>query len=73
MQSADASMMIFSIPTLIAYLSTVLPLGPGDVIVTGTPGGVGVRRQPPVFMQEGDIVEVEVGKVGVLRNTVAVD
>jgi 2-keto-4-pentenoate hydratase/2-oxohepta-3-ene-1,7-dioic acid hydratase in catechol pathway len=45
----------------------------GDVIVTGTPGGVGARRTPPVFMKPGDVVEVDVDRIGVLRNVVAVD
>lgn len=73
MQQADTSKMIFPIPRLIAYCSTFLPLAPGDVFVTGTPGGVGAKRTPPVFMKEGDVVEIEVSKVGVLRNTVAVE
>jgi 2-keto-4-pentenoate hydratase/2-oxohepta-3-ene-1,7-dioic acid hydratase in catechol pathway len=71
MQSSDTSKMIFAIPRLIAYCSTFLPLGAGDVIVTGTPGGVGVKRSPPLFMKDGDVVEIEIGKVGVLRNTIA--
>jgi 2-keto-4-pentenoate hydratase/2-oxohepta-3-ene-1,7-dioic acid hydratase in catechol pathway len=65
-------MMIFPIPRLVAYCSTFLPLATGDVIVTGTPGGVGARRTPPVYMKPGDVVEVEVGRIGVLRNTIAV-
>jgi 2-keto-4-pentenoate hydratase/2-oxohepta-3-ene-1,7-dioic acid hydratase in catechol pathway len=73
MQQTDTSMMIFPIPKLIAYCSTFLPLSPGDVFVTGTPGGVGARRTPPVFMQDGDTVEIEVGQIGTLRNTVAVE
>ena len=71
MQQTDTSKMIFSIPRLIAYCSTFLPLAPGDVFVTGTPGGVGAKRNPPVFMKDGDVVEIEVGRVGVLRNAVA--
>jgi 2-keto-4-pentenoate hydratase/2-oxohepta-3-ene-1,7-dioic acid hydratase in catechol pathway len=71
MQRADTGMMIFKIPRLIAYCSTFLPLAPGDVIVTGTPGGVGSRRDPPVWMREGDLVEVEVDRVGTLANTIA--
>jgi 2-keto-4-pentenoate hydratase/2-oxohepta-3-ene-1,7-dioic acid hydratase in catechol pathway len=50
-----------------------VPLAPGDVIVSGTPGGVGARREPPVWMKPGDVIEVEVDKVGVLRNIVADD
>ena len=71
MQRADTGMMIFRIPRLIAYCSTFLPLAAGDVIVSGTPGGVGSRREPPVWMRDGDTVEVEVSHVGVLKNTVA--
>ena len=73
MQEATTEMMIFPIPRLIAYCSTFLPLATGDVIVTGTPGGVGARRTPPVYMKPGDVVEVEVSRIGVLRNTIAVD
>jgi 2-keto-4-pentenoate hydratase/2-oxohepta-3-ene-1,7-dioic acid hydratase in catechol pathway len=70
MQRATTSMMIHSIPRQISHLSTFMPLEPGDVIVTGTPGGVGNKRNPPVFMKHGDVVEVEVDAVGVLRNRV---
>jgi 2-keto-4-pentenoate hydratase/2-oxohepta-3-ene-1,7-dioic acid hydratase in catechol pathway len=60
--------MIFPIPKLIAFISTFTTLEPGDVIVTGTPGGVGNKRSPQVFMKPGDVVEIEVDAVGVLRN-----
>jgi len=73
LQSADTSMMIFSVPDLIAYASTFTELQPGDVIVTGTPGGVGFKRNPPLLMKEGDVVEVEVGGVGTLRNPVVAE
>ena len=73
MQQATTQMMIFPIPRLIANCSTFVPLESGDVIVTGTPGGVGARRNPPVFMQPGDVVEVEVDRIGCLRNTIALD
>lgn len=73
MQRSTTEFMIHSIPRLISYLSTWMPLAPGDVIVSGTPGGVGARREPPVWMKPGDVVEVEVDKVGVLRNTIADD
>lgn len=73
MQQADTGMMIFPIPELIAYASTFTPLEPGDVIVTGTPGGVGFKRTPPVLMRAGDVVEVEVSGVGTLRNTLALE
>jgi len=73
MQQATTDLMIHSIPRQIAYISTFIPLKPGDVIVTGTPGGVGNKRTPPVFMQPGDVVEIEVDAVGVLRNTITDD
>jgi 2-keto-4-pentenoate hydratase/2-oxohepta-3-ene-1,7-dioic acid hydratase in catechol pathway len=73
MQRSTTEFMIHSIPRLISHLSTWVPLAPGDVIVSGTPGGVGARREPPVWMKPGDVVEVEVDRVGVLRNTVADD
>jgi 2-keto-4-pentenoate hydratase/2-oxohepta-3-ene-1,7-dioic acid hydratase in catechol pathway len=68
MQRATTQMMVHSIASQIAYLSTIAPLQPGDVVVTGTPGGVGAKRQPPVWMKPGDIVEVDVDRLGVLRN-----
>jgi len=70
MQHATTALLIFPIPRLIEYVSTFTTLAPGDVIVSGTPGGVGARRQPPVWMKEGDLVEIEVSKIGVLRNRV---
>lgn len=70
MQDAVASEMIFSIPEIIAYLSTFTTLLPGDVIATGTPGGVGAKRTPPLWMKEGDLVEIEVAGVGVLSNPI---
>jgi 2-keto-4-pentenoate hydratase/2-oxohepta-3-ene-1,7-dioic acid hydratase in catechol pathway len=70
MQHATTAQMIHRIPKLISYISTFTPLEPGDVIVTGTPGGVGARRNPPVWMKPGDTVEVEISKVGVLVNTI---
>ena len=73
MQRATTDMMIHSIPRQIAHISTFIPLEPGDVIVTGTPGGIGNKRTPPVFMKPGDIVEVEVDAVGVLRNGIRDD
>lgn len=73
MQRATTEMMIHSIERQIAYVSTIAPLQPGDVIVTGTPGGVGARRTPPVWMKPGDVVEIEVDRIGVLRNTIADD
>jgi 2-keto-4-pentenoate hydratase/2-oxohepta-3-ene-1,7-dioic acid hydratase in catechol pathway len=73
MQHATTDQLIHPIPRLIAYVSTWTTLVPGDVIVTGTPGGVGARRNPPVWMKAGDVVEVEVSRVGVLRNVVAAE
>jgi 2-keto-4-pentenoate hydratase/2-oxohepta-3-ene-1,7-dioic acid hydratase in catechol pathway len=70
MQRATTDMMIHSILRQIAYISTFLPLLPGDVIVTGTPGGVGNKRVPPVYMKAGDTVEIEVDAIGILRNSV---
>ena len=70
MQHTTTDLMIFPIPVLISYISTFVPLAPGDVIVTGTPGGVGHRRDPQIFMKDGDVVEIDITKVGVLRNTV---
>jgi 2-keto-4-pentenoate hydratase/2-oxohepta-3-ene-1,7-dioic acid hydratase in catechol pathway len=70
MQHATTAQLIFSIPRLVHYCSTFTPLEPGDVIVTGTPGGVGFKRTPPVFLKAGDVVEVEVGGVGTLVNPV---
>ena len=70
MQRATTDMMVHSIPRLIAFISVFTPLAPGDVIVTGTPGGVGGRKSPPLWMKDGDIVEIEVDKVGVLRTPV---
>jgi 2-keto-4-pentenoate hydratase/2-oxohepta-3-ene-1,7-dioic acid hydratase in catechol pathway len=68
LQRATTDMMIHSIPRQIAYISTFIPLEAGDVIVTGTPGGVGNKRTPQLFMKPGDTVEIEVDAVGILRN-----
>ncbi|MES2508323.1 MAG: fumarylacetoacetate hydrolase family protein [Pseudomonadota bacterium] len=68
LQRASTDMMIHSIPRQIAYISTFIPLEAGDVIVTGTPGGVGNKRTPQLFMKPGDTVEIEVDAVGILRN-----
>jgi 2-keto-4-pentenoate hydratase/2-oxohepta-3-ene-1,7-dioic acid hydratase in catechol pathway len=70
MQSSNTSNLIFSIPFLISYISARITLEPGDVITTGTPHGVGAFLKPPVFMKPGDIIEVEIEKIGILRNRV---
>jgi 2-keto-4-pentenoate hydratase/2-oxohepta-3-ene-1,7-dioic acid hydratase in catechol pathway len=73
MQQAPIADLIFTIPVIVSYVSKFTPLNPGDVIATGTPGGVGDRREPPVYMKEGDVVEVEIDRVGLLRNVVQTD
>lgn len=70
MQSSSTQQLIFSIPKLLAYISRVCILEPGDVVFTGTPPGVGMARKPPVFLKPGDEVEVEVERLGTLRNPV---
>jgi len=70
MQDANTATMIFDIPTLIEIITEVMTLHPGDVIVTGTPEGVGFARTPPVWMKPGDVCEIDLEGVGVLRNTV---
>ena len=72
MQEETTGDMVFSCAELIEYLSRFFTFEPGDVVSTGTPSGVGVARKPPVFMQNGDIVEVEGDKIGTLRNPVQV-
>ncbi len=70
-QEATIDQMIFDIPRQIEYCSSFTRLEPGDVIVTGTPGGVGAKRNPPLWLRPGDVVEVEVDRLGILRNGVA--
>ncbi len=69
-QDQPISDMIWSVASLINYISSFTPLSAGDVIVTGTPGGVGFKRTPPLWMKPGDVVEVSVGTVGTLLNTI---
>ncbi|MFC4943191.1 fumarylacetoacetate hydrolase family protein [Pseudonocardia sp. GCM10023141] len=69
-QSARVGELIFTIPELIAYITTFTELNAGDVIVSGTPGGVGLFRDPPVFLGDGDVVEVEISRLGTLRTPV---
>ena len=70
MQHATTDLLIFTIPVLINYISRFTRLEPGDVIVSGTPGGVGFKRDPQVFMKPGDVVEVEISKIGILKNPI---
>lgn len=72
-QQSGTDMMIFDIPYLIRYISTFTELVPGDVISTGTPGGVGAKRTPPLWMRPGDTVEVEISGIGVLRNPIVAE
>jgi 2-keto-4-pentenoate hydratase/2-oxohepta-3-ene-1,7-dioic acid hydratase in catechol pathway len=73
MQDARTDQLIFSVPALIAMISVAMTLERGDVIITGTPGGVGAARMPPVYMQPGDVFEVEIEGLGVLTNPVQED
>jgi 2-keto-4-pentenoate hydratase/2-oxohepta-3-ene-1,7-dioic acid hydratase in catechol pathway len=70
MQRAKLDDLLFGIADLITYISTFLPLEPGDVIATGTAGGVGIFREPPLFMKAGDVVEVEIDRLGLLCNPI---
>ena len=73
MQDSNTNDLIFSCRQLISYLSHAMTLLPGTVIMTGTPSGVGMARKPPVYLRPGDVVEVEVDGIGILRNTVVAD
>lgn len=71
-QDASTEAMVFPVSELVAYLSSVMTLEPGDLILTGTPEGVGLHRSPPRFLRDGDTISVEVERVGVLENPVKV-
>ena len=73
MQSSNTKNLIFNVPFLIAYISKTITLEPGDVITTGTPHGVGTFWKPPIFLQPGDVIEIEIEKIGILRNTVVAE
>ena len=73
MQQSNTKQLIFPIDQLISYVSDVCTLKVGDVLFTGTPPGVGVARKPPVFLKPGDVVEVEIEKIGLLRNCVVAE
>ena len=70
MQKSNTRHLIFNVPHLVSYISRVMTIEPGDVISTGTPGGVGFKHNPPVFLQPGDVVEIDLEGIGTLRNTV---
>jgi 2-keto-4-pentenoate hydratase/2-oxohepta-3-ene-1,7-dioic acid hydratase in catechol pathway len=69
-QHDSTANMIFSVARAIAFLSSLMTLEPGDILATGTPSGVGFKRTPPLFLQDGDVVEVEIERIGSLRNLV---
>jgi 2-keto-4-pentenoate hydratase/2-oxohepta-3-ene-1,7-dioic acid hydratase in catechol pathway len=71
MQSDNTDKMMFPIVEMLVYISQGMTLEPGDVIFTGTPSGVGHARKPPVWMKNGDTIEVEIEGVGILRNPIA--
>ncbi|WP_373987271.1 fumarylacetoacetate hydrolase family protein [Duganella sp. BuS-21] len=71
MQDSNTGDLIFDVATLITTLSEAMTLEPGDVIATGTPSGVGYARTPPVFMREGDVIEIEIDQIGTLSNRIA--
>src|SRR5262249_22203149 len=73
MQSARTSQMLISVPAAVEFFSSFTRLSPGDVIATGTPGGVGFARTPPVWMEPGDVIEVTVEDVGTIRNRVVAE
>lgn len=73
LQRTKIDLMLFKIPLLISYISAVHPLQTGDVIVTGTPAGVGSRRTPPIYMFPGDRVEVEISGIGILANPIVAE
>lgn len=73
MQHSNTRQLIFPVDYLVAYLSQVATLKPGDLIYTGTPPGVGMARQPPVWLKDGDVVEIEIERIGRLRNRVVAE
>ncbi|MEZ4768610.1 MAG: fumarylacetoacetate hydrolase family protein [Caldilineales bacterium] len=70
MQDSSTAELVFDVPTILSFISRTATLLPGDVVLTGTPAGVGVFRDPPIFLQPGDVVEIEIDKLGTLRNVV---
>ena len=73
MQDANTRLFIFDLPTVVATISEFTPLQPGDVVLTGTPAGVGYRRDPKVLLKDGDRIVVEISGVGRLENPVAAE
>jgi acylpyruvate hydrolase len=73
MQASNTSKFIFDIPTLVATISEFIPLAPGDVVLTGTPSGVGYRRDPKVLLRDGDRMVVEIERVGRLESPVVAE
>jgi 2-keto-4-pentenoate hydratase/2-oxohepta-3-ene-1,7-dioic acid hydratase in catechol pathway len=71
LQNGNTSDFLFSVSQVLVILSEVMTLEPGDVIITGTPAGVGYARKPPIFMKEGDVCEIEIEKIGILSNPIA--
>lgn len=69
-QRSNTKNLVFDVPYLVAFLSSIMTLDPGDIVLTGTPGGVGAAMNPPVFLRDGDVVRVEIEKIGVLENCV---
>lgn len=70
-QRSNTKNLVFTVQKLVAFLSNLMTLEPGDIILTGTPGGVGVAREPQVFLKDGDVVKVEIDRIGALENKVA--
>ena len=70
MQRSGTDLLIYSIPQIIAFCSDFTALSPGDVIATGTPDGIGAKRTPPVWMKQGDVLEVEISSIGTLRTRI---
>jgi 2-keto-4-pentenoate hydratase/2-oxohepta-3-ene-1,7-dioic acid hydratase in catechol pathway len=70
MQDGTTADMVFDVPALIAWISTYITLDPGDLLITGTPSGVGVFRDPPVFLEPGDVVRCEIEGIGRVENRV---
>ena len=73
MQDSSTKQLIFGVDVLISYCSQIFTLEPGDLIFTGTPPGVGMSRKPPVWLKPGDVVEVEIDRLGTLKNPVVAE